>query len=85
VESRFLRTDDAGSSSISMTSLATISGSSPAFALSSGSAASSAIAKERALFGWRTSAPFSTSASTCSNTVTLLMPSASAISCIVGE
>jgi hypothetical protein len=47
--------------------------------------APSAIDKERALFGSRTSAPFLMSASTCSNTVTLLTPISSASSCIVGE
>jgi spermidine synthase len=52
---------------------------------SSGTATPSAIDKERALFRSRTSAPFLMSASTCSNTVTLLTPISSASSCIVGE
>ncbi len=52
---------------------------------SSGTAIPSAIDKERALLGSRTSAPFLINASTCSNTVTLLTPISSASSCIVGE
>ena len=53
--------------------------------VSSGGRASGLISKERALLACLVSAPFLMRASTCSKTVTLVTPSSSASSCMVGE